>query len=141
MEALNKELIGASHQAGMAEVATGVLHNVGNVLNSVNISSTLVIDGIRKSKVANLTKAVELIGEHEADLGDFITSDPKGKLLPGYLVQLADHLIDEQDNALKELKPLKKNIEHIREIVNTQQLFACSAGLIEPLDVRAVLED
>ena len=38
IESLHKELMLTSRQAGMAEVATAVLHNVGNVLNSVNVS-------------------------------------------------------------------------------------------------------
>jgi hypothetical protein len=36
-------------RAGMAEVATGVLHNVGNVLNSVNVSAMLIVDRLSKS--------------------------------------------------------------------------------------------
>ena len=40
LEKLNKQLVDTSRQAGMAEVATGVLHNVGNVLNSVNVSAS-----------------------------------------------------------------------------------------------------
>ncbi|MEK7677054.1 MAG: PAS domain S-box protein [Verrucomicrobiota bacterium] len=51
LERAQKELLEVSRQAGMAEVATGVLHNVGNVLNSVNVSTTLVIDRLRHSKV------------------------------------------------------------------------------------------
>ena len=32
----------------MAEVATNVLHNVGNILNSVNISASLVAERVRQ---------------------------------------------------------------------------------------------
>ena len=83
------ELVDASRQAGMAEVAIGVLHNVGNVLNSVNVASTCIAEGIQKSKATNLIKVVALLREHEADLGNFFTFDPKGKQLPGYLAQSA----------------------------------------------------
>ena len=31
----------------MAEVASNVLHNVGNVLNSVNISASVVADNVK----------------------------------------------------------------------------------------------
>src|SRR5205823_4224975 len=83
LEAAHKKLLETSRQAGMAEVATSVLHNVGNVLNSVNVSSSFVADNLKKSKVANLAKVVALLREHETDLGGFLTSDPKGKQLPG----------------------------------------------------------
>jgi hypothetical protein len=88
LEKVHKELLGASRQAGMAEVATSVLHNVGNVLNSVNVSATLVADNTRKSKAPYLGKVVALLNEHAADLGAFMANDPKGRQLPGYLSQL-----------------------------------------------------
>ena len=96
LDQAHKQLMEASRQAGMAEVATSVLHNVGNVLNSVNVASSCIADSLKKSKAANLSKVVTLLREHEEDLGNFITNDPKGKQLPGYLAQLAEHLASEQ---------------------------------------------
>src|SRR5439155_9758562 len=102
VEKTHRELLASSRQAGMAEVATSVLHNVGNVLNSVNVSSTLVSDNLRKSKASNLSRVVELMREHEPNLAAFITSDPQGRHLPNYLGQLADHLANEKTAALYE---------------------------------------
>ena len=85
VEELHKQLLQTSRQAGMAEVATSVLHNVGNVLNSVNVSASLLLDSTKKSNVAYLAKAVALLNEHSADLGAYVVSDAKGKQLPEYL--------------------------------------------------------
>jgi PAS domain S-box-containing protein len=137
----HKQLLVFSRQAGMAEIATNVLHNVGNVLNSVNVASTCVADSLRKSKACNLSKVVALLGEHSGDLGAFLTSDPKGKHLPDYLAQLAEHLIDEQAAALKELAQLQKNIEHIKEIVTMQQGYAKVSGLNEMIKITDLVED
>src|SRR5439155_15985241 len=49
-----QKLLETSRLAGMAEVATGVLHNVGNVLNSVNVSAGLVVERLRRSKAPKL---------------------------------------------------------------------------------------
>jgi PAS domain S-box-containing protein len=141
LEKAHQELVAASRQAGMAEVATGVLHNVGNVLNSVNVASTCVADRLKKSKTANLLKVVALMREHEGDLGTFLTSDPKGKQLPGYLAQLAGHLAGEQATALKELAGLQKNIEHIKDIVSMQQSFSKVSCLMETLHAADLVED
>jgi len=141
LDQVHKQLLQTSRQAGMAEVATSVLHNVGNVLNSVNVASTCVADSLRNSKAANLSKIVALLREHEADLGHFITNDPKGKQLPGYLAQLAGHLAGEQTNALDKLDRLQKNIEHIREIVAMQQNYAKASGVLEPLPIVDLVED
>jgi signal transduction histidine kinase len=137
----HKQLLETSRQVGRAEVATSVLHNVGNVLNSVNIAASCVADSLRKSKAANLSKVVGMLQKHEADLGTFLTLDPKGKQLPGYLAQLTEHLSGEQAAALKELAHLQKNIEHIMDIVNMQQSFAKVSGLLETLQLTDLVDD
>src|SRR5262249_54544781 len=85
MGQVHRQLVDASRQAGMAEVATSVLHNVGNVLNSVNVSSSLIAERLKNSKVGNLSKSVAMLNAHEADLANFLTNDPKGKQLTAYL--------------------------------------------------------
>jgi PAS domain S-box-containing protein len=141
MEVLHGQLLDASRQAGMAEVATHVLHNVGNVLNSVNVSSALVSDRVRKSKTANLTKLATLIQEHQLDFTAFLTSDPRGVQVPGYLTGLASQLTQEQNEILKELQCLSANIEHIRVIVAMQQSYSKMSGVAEPLSVVDLIED
>jgi signal transduction histidine kinase len=140
-EKLHKQLLETSRQAGMAEVASNVLHNIGNVLNSVNVSATLVADLARKSKVTQLAKAVALLDEHSADLADFITRDPKGVQMRDYLHQLSNHLAQEQQISIAELESLRKNIEHIKEIVAMQQSYAKISGLTEVVNVADLVED
>jgi PAS domain S-box-containing protein len=141
LEATHRNLVDASRQAGMAEMATSVLHNVGNVLNSVNVASTCMADGLRKSKAANLSKVTGLLREHEQDLGAYLTEDPKGKLIPAYLTHLGELLAGEQSAALDELAQLQKNIEHIKEIVTIQQSGAKTGGVAETLDAAGLMED
>ena len=139
--ATHKELLIASRGAGMAEVASNVLHNVGNVLNSVNVSATLVVELARKSKVAQLEKAVALLDEHAADLAGFLTAHPKGVQLRSYLRQLSQLLAREQQTAIAELESLRKNIEHIKDIVAMQQSYAKISGVIETVNVSELVED
>ena len=141
LQEVHKQLLETSRQAGMAEVATNVLHNVGNVLNSVNVSAALVADNMKKSKVPNLAKVVTLLNGHAADLGAFMTSDPKGRHVPGYLNQLAEQLTREQRTAIEELELLRKNIEHIKDIVAMQQSYAKISGITETVEVSDLVED
>jgi signal transduction histidine kinase len=127
--------------AGMAEVATSVLHNVGNVLNSVNVSGSVIADKVRHSKVANLGKAVALMREHEGELGAFLTTDAKGRQLLGYLDALAGHLVAEQAEMVRELALLTKNIDHIKEIVAMQQSYAKVSGICEIVSPSDLVED
>jgi signal transduction histidine kinase len=96
---------------------------------------------VRKSKVANLAKLVALIKEHADDLGTFLTSDPKGKQIPAYLSQLAEHLTSEQTTMLDELDLLHQNIEHIKDIVMMQQNYARISGVVETVKVADLMED
>lgn len=135
------ELLDIARQAGMAEIATNVLHNVGNVLNSVNISADLLTRKLKTSKVLGFGKAVQLINEHAHDLGEFLTHDEKGKLLPGYLSQLDQALTAEQASMAEELTQLSNSVDHIKEIVATQQSYAGAPRLTEYLNINNLLED
>ncbi|AXA54131.1 ATP-binding protein [Pseudomonas thivervalensis] len=135
------QLAAAARQAGMAEIATNVLHNVGNVLNSVNISADLVTRKLRTSKALGLGKAVQMMNEHADDLGDFISHDEKGKLLPGYLNQLVDALALEQHSMTEELGQLSKSVDHIKEIVAAQQSYAGPSSLAETVQIKELIED
>ncbi|HEX3855697.1 MAG TPA: PAS domain-containing protein [Verrucomicrobiae bacterium] len=137
----HQQLLETSRQAGMAEIATNVLHNVGNVLNSVNVSASLVVDNVKKSKASSLAKVVTMFQEHEHDLGTFITSDTKGKQLPAYLAQLSEQLLADQMTTVNELTLLLKNIEHIKEIVTMQQTYARVSGVKEVINLRELVED
>jgi signal transduction histidine kinase len=135
------QLVDAARQAGMAEIATNVLHNVGNVLNSVNVSADLVGDKVRRSKSAGLSKAVALMNEHTADLGDFLTTDARGKRLPAYLDTLAATLATERESIDEELRRLTDGVAHIKEIVNAQQSLAGVCIVREQVNVEDLLED
>ena len=138
---VHNQLLEVSRQAGMAEVATGVLHNVGNVLNSVNIAANCLAQNLRKSKVVNLPKIVGLLRAHAGNLGGFFADDPKGKQLPDYITQLSDHLLAEQTDAQKELSDLQKHIDHIKDIVAMQQSFAKVSGVTEAVQASELVED
>ncbi len=130
-ESLHEKLVVASRHAGMADVATSVLHNVGNVLNSANISTALLSERIRKLQIPNLAKAVQLLQAHVGGLGQLLTADEKLRRLPQYLEQLAEHLGQEQTYLLVEIQALAENVEHIKGIVAMQQTYAKAAGVSE----------
>ncbi|HEU5397590.1 MAG TPA: PAS domain S-box protein, partial [Verrucomicrobiae bacterium] len=141
LDQIHKQLVEASRQAGMAEVATSVLHNVGNVLNSINISSSLISDKLVHSRLPNLRRAAALLGEHEKDLADFLTRDSRGHQLPGYFRDLAEQLIEEQKDLRQEAAALAANIVHVKEIVSMQQNYARSAGVREVVQITELVED
>nr|NJM03997.1 hypothetical protein [Desulfobacula sp.] len=83
-------LLEMSRAEGMAEVATGVLHNVGNVLNSVNISCNLIMNQVHESRIGNVAKVADLVAGAGEGLGRFLTEDPgAGRFRPTWFPVLS----------------------------------------------------
>lgn len=136
-----QRLMEASRLTGMAEVATSVLHNVGNVLNSVNTSAGVVAAKMQEFRVGNLATIVSMFEEHSGDLDKFLRNDPKGQRVVPYLAKLSRHFQQERESILKELGLLTEHIGHIKSIVATQQKHAAVAGLVEQISLSELVED
>ncbi|HEY8719766.1 hypothetical protein, partial [Pengzhenrongella sp.] len=134
------QLVDAARNAGRAEIAINVLHNVGNVLNSVNVSASLVTQRVRGSKSTGLVKVVSLLQEHAGDLGGFFSTDARGKALPGYLDKLAAVLAIERESVEEELLRLTNGVDHIKEIVSAQQSLAGVSSVVESVRVSEVMD-
>jgi PAS domain S-box-containing protein len=141
LENLHKQLMESSRLAGMSEIATNVLHNVGNALNSVNVSTDLIVDSVKKSKASSLARVVLLLQEHAHDLGPFLTKDPNGRHVAAHLARLSEHLAAEEAKITGELDSLRRNVEHIKEIVAMQQNYATVGGVNEMTDLAGLVED
>jgi PAS domain S-box-containing protein len=141
LERVHKQLMSASRQAGMAEVATNVLHNVGNILNSVNISASLVIERVKQSKGPGVSRLAALLQEKGAAVGEFLAHDERGKRIPEYLTSLGEQLMSDQKMALEELASLRNNLEHIKDTVAMQQSYAKLCGVTETVAVVDLVED
>ena len=141
LEEAQIRVIETAHKAGMAEVAADVLHNVGNVLNSINVTTTLITKQVVNSEVSNLGKLADLISNHSNDIGSFITEDPKGKHVPIYLIEVSKCLINEQADIIDKLRLLSKNVEHIKEIVSTQQSYAKISAVEVQTNLPQLIED
>ncbi len=141
LAAAQQRLIALSREAGMAEIATGVLHNVGNVLNSVNVSTSLVAGKIRESRVDNLVALIGMLEQHSEDVSGFLTKDLKGQRVLPYLSKLGRHFKSERDALLQELEMLSSHVGHIKQIVATQQSYAKVSGLVENIRLSEMMDD
>jgi signal transduction histidine kinase len=135
------ELLATARAAGRAEIATNVLHNVGNVLNSVNVSAGVIGSTLRNSRVTGLSRAVQLLSANAGNLGHYLAADEKGRMLPGYLAAVSETLSTERDDMLGEVDRLIKSVDHIKDIVATQQSHASAANVIEPVNPSELAED
>jgi signal transduction histidine kinase len=139
-EEMQRELLSVSRMAGMAEVATGVLHNVGNVLNSLNVSVSVIGEQVRNSRIGGLAKSIELFHQFPGGLPAFLETD-KGKVLPAYLSSVSKRLAEENASVLGELASVTRNVDHIKSIVAMQQSHARASTMNESVPLAALIDD
>ncbi|KFE70692.1 trifunctional serine/threonine-protein kinase/ATP-binding protein/sensor histidine kinase [Hyalangium minutum] len=135
------QLVETARQAGMAEVATDVLHNIGNVLTSAIINAQTMNQTLGSSRLGRLKQSCDLLTEHQDTLADFLTKDRRGMRLPAYLSALTDELLREHAGLQGGMSDMGKHIEHIRYIVQLQQTYARSTLVTEECDPARLLED
>jgi signal transduction histidine kinase len=141
LEETHQKLLEASHAAGMAEVASDILHNVGNVLNSINVSAQFIQERLSNSKATNLKKVAALVSDHADDLGAFFTKDERARHIPLYLTEVAGFIAKEQNVISEKLQSLTRNIDHVKQIVKSQQGYAKACGIEMLTNIREVIED
>jgi signal transduction histidine kinase len=134
-------LVEASRQAGRSDVATAVLHNVGNVLNSVNVSAAVVNGIIGSLRTEPLSKVAAMITDNHGDLARFFRDDQRGQKLPAYFQQVQAALERDKTAAASELQSLMRNIDHIKVIVSSQSSHVKPGGAIETFEIRDLLDD
>jgi ligand-binding sensor domain-containing protein/signal transduction histidine kinase len=136
-----QHLMELSRLSGRAEVASGVLHNVGNVLNSVNVGASVITSKLRDLRFEKLSAALNMLQEHSDDLSTFVATDAKGQRILPYLVKLASHLRDERQQILSEVEALTSHVDHMKEIVATHQDYAKASTLVETLSPSKLIDD
>lgn len=124
----------------MSEFASSVIHNVGNVLSSINVSCGAIYHSLRESKLGQLNKTAKLLEDH-AEEPSFLINHPKGKLLPGYLARLGQMLGQEKQETVDEVQSVLKNLLLITQIIEYQQSKGKRDELLEVLDISHAVED
>ena len=137
----HKELMVAARQAGMADVASAVLHNVGNILNSVTVTTGSLRSRNTESKTQNLAKAAAMLEEHADRLTSFLDEDPKGQKLAPYVIKISKHLEDERLKQGEMLESLQEHIQHIGEIISRQQTNSRAGSVHQEVDVPELIAD
>jgi signal transduction histidine kinase len=139
LQLLRSQLGEAAYKIELADVASTVLHNVGNVLTSVTVAANMVESVVDQSSVTLVNRMAELMNAHQGDLGTYLTEDPKGKRIPTSLEKLGSHLIEEQQTILNEMRGLVRNIRHMKQIIASQQTMAKSTVRVESIALVDVL--
>ncbi len=140
LEKAQGRLVELSRRAGMAEVASGVLHNVGNVMNSVNVGASMAREAVSALPVEGLARAVGLLDDNAARLPEYLATDPVGRKLPEYLRKLSQALAGEKRTILGNIDQLVDHLEHMKKIISAQQSYAKLTGVTEVCTLEEIME-
>ena len=135
------KFIDSAHRAGMAEIASDVLHNIGNALNSVHVSASMIESRIQSQRIDFLKNLGALLERNSDSLAQFLSQDQRGRLLPQAVAKLGLKMEEEQDLALTEIKSLHEQLFHINEIIAFQRQYTLAESFNEKLDVQNLIED
>ncbi|WNG22392.1 HAMP domain-containing protein [Cystobacter fuscus] len=141
LEEVHAQWIQTARRAGMAEIATNVLHNVGNVLNSVYTSVQLARDRTAGMRVEHVGRVARMLEEHQSDLTTFLTGDARGQHLMPFLDKLGENLREDRAEIVSLMDDVSRYTEHIGDIVKVQQNYARLPRLHEPVDLALLVED
>ncbi len=135
------QLVQSARRAGMAEIATNVLHNVGNVLNSVYTSAQLAKERMTGMRLEHVSRVANLLQEHQSDVGTFLSQDERGKNVVPFLQKLGRNLLEERQQITTLLDDVGRYTEHVGDIVKVQQNYARTPRLQEPVHLAGLVED
>lgn len=140
-ESLNQQFFEKARQLGVAEISANILHNVGNVLNSVSVSTHSLFEKNNLSKLKGLENLSTLLNEHKSDLPEFIKNDPRGQKVLDYITNLAAYQREEQLATTKEINSLINNIGLIKDIISTQQELSKTDTIEDIVDINELLDE
>ncbi|MDP6538636.1 MAG: ATP-binding protein, partial [Planctomycetota bacterium] len=135
------DLLRTARTAGMSEIATGVLHNVGNVLNSASVSTAVLGEKARDLGASDLSALADALSRHADDLASFVAEDPRGVHMRPFVEALAHDLAASQASIVSEVEALSGGLEHIRELIHSQQALAGRGGVKEPCALHERVEE
>src|SRR3989339_45311 len=133
-------MVRQAHEAGMAEIAIGVLHNIGNAITPAQVGTTVLCNHLADSPLRHR------LAESLAPLLDFLAG--KMALSPAekercfnIIRYLPDGITEELDNAVSELRAIIDKHRHIESIIRLQMRYARIMDFCELLDINNLVKD
>lgn len=100
-------------------MASQVLHNVGNVLNSLKTSLSMARQDKAEPNLARFDRALDLL-ETTTDNPTFLSSDRERQLID-YLRTLRSDMSKKANYLFGELDQMTSHVQHIQTIIEAQQ--------------------
>ncbi len=137
---LHEKLVNEAHNAGMADVASGILHNFGNVMNSLQIElETLRDNTLHSPYVKHLENLYQLL-EQPTQLQEILHDSEKSHRLTALSQALRTQQVEDQDQQAAQLKRTLNQLQVMRSILQYQQNFIKGKESFQDIPIREALD-
>jgi two-component system NtrC family sensor kinase len=129
-----QRLLDQSFKSGVAEMASGVLHNIGNAITPLGVKLTTLRRDLQQAPLAEIDLA-------SAELADPATTPDRRAALDQFVELAARELADIVRKTLEEIDTVRGQVDHVQLILADQQRFSRAERVIEPLALHRVVEE
>ncbi len=137
-----KELLIKATEAGRAQMAAVVLHNIGNAVTPVMVQ----VEQMKKDELEKiglyLNRCFNDFKDHAADLSRYVTEDPRGKQVAAYAETLIRGLEENRIERDQRLDRIESALSYVAEILSLEQSYGPGALRVkETVDLNGLLKD
>ncbi|MDC3307246.1 ATP-binding protein [bacterium] len=129
-----------ARRAGMSDVSMGVVHAAGNILNSINVSTKLLLRDVAAVDVTDMHSLARELEEHSEDLSTYITENENGKFLVPFIIAMADAVGDLRSRCIVELESLDLGLSQAIDLIRSQEKYAVGPSIEEEVELSGVVE-
>ena len=129
-----------ARRAGMSDVSMGVVHAAGNILNSINVSTKLLLRDVAAVDVGDMHSLARELEEHSDDLSAYITENENGKFLVPFIIAMADAVGDLRSRCIVELESLDLGLSQAIDLIRSQEKYAVGPSIEEEVELSGVVE-
>ncbi|MGA2778258.1 MAG: PAS domain S-box protein [Steroidobacteraceae bacterium] len=137
---LEVQLKESFHHSGIAETANGVLQSVEQALSGVGVAASVMRRDLTALRPERVAQVATLIANNRTDIAGFLAEDVRGKYLPDYLLAIGTQLGADTRSLETGLAEIDKCVHHLRDIISAQQSLIPMGGMLEPTDLRDLVE-
>ncbi len=128
-------------KAGIAEMTTGVLHNIGNILTTVSTSTNELRTILTRSKMEQFAMVNKMLDDERGHIPRFFQEDPKGKLIPEFLTKVARQFERESQAVYLETEKLLDKVALMAQAVSMEQSYVSSFDRKEQVDLTELMDN
>ncbi|GEM_PF-3025535 len=140
-DALNRTKVLVSRDAGRSEVAAGILHNIGNVINGASVADSMAKMILSRLKLEGLRGAGRLLATHQDDMAHFLELDQRGSRLPEFLSSLGEHSMQIRAQLDLELDAILDRVDHVKRVIGSYQRLSTTRGCFERIPVGELIDE